>query len=235
MLTGGTPLVGMKHSVGAERLALPDDHFLVNLARHLGDTADPREAAAQDPSVTLDAIGWLAATSGLPVVVKGVLRADDAVACLDAGASGVVVSNRGGRQLDRAVPSAVALPSVAAAVDGRGVVLVDGGIRSGADVLTAMALGADAVLLGRPVLWALADGGQDGVQGLLPAVHDDLSHVAALAGGAAGRAGPLVGGPGRRPSTTGPVGVHARPAPRPDGGAGPAGGGVPRSGQQEDW
>ena len=184
VLTGDTPLVGRKYAVGAERIALPDDHFAVNLARHLGHGEDARAAAAQDPSVTLEAIGWLADASRLPVVVKGVLRDDDAAACLDAGAAGVVVSNHGGRQLDRAVPTAAALPAVVEAVAGRGVVLVDGGIRSGADVLTALALGADAVLLGRPVLWALAAGGQDGAQALLTAMNDDLAHVCALAGAA---------------------------------------------------
>ena len=116
------------------------------------------------------------------MLVKGVLRGDDALACLDAGAAGIVVSNHGGRQLDRAVPTARALPEVAAAVAGRAPVLVDGGLRSGLDVLCALALGADAVLLGRPVLWALAAGGADAVADCLRALTDDLAHVMGLAG-----------------------------------------------------
>ena len=124
----------------------------------------------------------LVAASGLPVLVKGVLRGDDAVRCLDAGAAGVVVSNHGGRQLDRAVATALALPEVADAVAGRAPVLVDGGLRSGLDVLCALALGADAVLLGRPVLWALAADGAAGVQACLEAVADELAHVMGLAG-----------------------------------------------------
>jgi 4-hydroxymandelate oxidase len=116
------------------------------------------------------------------VLVKGVLRGDDALACLDAGAAGVVVSNHGGRQLDRAVASASALPEVVDAVAGRAPVLVDGGVRSGLDVLVALALGADAVLLGRPVLWALAANGEDGVRDCLRAVTDDLAAAMALAG-----------------------------------------------------
>jgi 4-hydroxymandelate oxidase len=119
------------------------------------------------------------------VLVKGVLRGDDALACLDAGAAGVVVSNHGGRQLDRAVAAAHALPEVAAAVAGRTPVLVDGGLRSGLDVLCALALGADAVLLGRPVLWALAADGAPGVQACLEALTADLSHAMGLAGAAA--------------------------------------------------
>jgi 4-hydroxymandelate oxidase len=119
------------------------------------------------------------------VLVKGVLRADDARRCLDAGAAGVVgvvVSNHGGRQLDRAVPTAAALAEVADAVGGAAPVLVDGGLRSGLDVLCALALGADAVLVGRPVLWALAADGARGVEQCLRALTDDLAESMALAG-----------------------------------------------------
>lgn len=189
VLTGDTPYVGIKRRVGKQRIAIPDEAFLVNLARHLtGDPGEGRAGAEQDPTATLDAIGWLAGLSGLPVLVKGVLRGDDAVACLDAGAAGVVVSNHGGRQLDRAVPTALALAEVVRAVrerpGPRGTVLVDGGVRSGVDVLVALALGADAVLLGRPVVWGLATGGQAGVVESLTAVRDDLAHAMALAGAA---------------------------------------------------
>ncbi len=134
----------------------------------------------QDPSIGLDAIGWLAEVSGLPVLVKGVLRADDAQACVAAGAAGLVVSNHGGRQLDRALPTARALPEVVDAVDVP--VLVDGGLRSGLDVLCALALGARAVLLARPVLWALAADGPAGVEACLRAVTADLRAAMALAG-----------------------------------------------------
>ena len=164
VLTGDVPWLGDR--LGATRAQL---------------TEPLQPGEAQDPSAGLEAIGELA-SAGLPVLVKGVLRADDALACLDAGAAGLVVSNHGGRQLDRAVATAHALPEVARAVDGRAPVLVDGGIRSGLDVLCALALGADAVLLGRPVLWALAAGGARGVEQCLRAVRDDLAHVMGLAG-----------------------------------------------------
>jgi len=120
--------------------------------------------------------------TGLPVVVKGVLRGDDAAACLDAGAAGVVVSNHGGRQLDRAIAPAVALPEVVAAVEGRGPVLVDGGIRSGTDVLVALALGATATMVGRPVLWGLAAEGSAGVARVVTGFRDELEHAMGLAG-----------------------------------------------------
>nr|MDQ6897264.1 alpha-hydroxy-acid oxidizing protein [Actinomycetota bacterium] len=113
-------------------------------------------------------IRWLTEVSGLPVLVKGVLRGDDAQVAMDAGAAGIVVSNHGGRGIDGSVTTAEALPEVAEAVAGRGLVLADGGIRQGEDVVRALALGADAVLVGRPVAWALARGGADGVAALLP-------------------------------------------------------------------
>lgn len=173
VLTGDTPYLGRRPGAGRQALATDP---LVNL---VGAAAADLE---QDPSTGLEAVEELAAASGLPVLVKGVLRGDDAVRCLDAGAAGVIVSNHGGRQLDRAVATARALPEVAETVAGRAPVLVDGGIRSGLDVLCALALGADAVLLGRPVLWALAADGAAGVQACLQALTDELAHVMGLAG-----------------------------------------------------
>lgn len=182
VLTGDTPYVGLKRRVQGVRIPMPDDHFLINIRRHLSPGADGRSAAAQDPSIGLETIGWLKRLSGLPVVVKGVLRGDAAMECIDAGADGVLVSNHGGRQLDRAVSSALALEEVIAAVEGRAPVMVDGGVQSGLDVLIALALGAAAVFVGRPVLWGLAAGGADGVRSTLEALTADLVHVMALAG-----------------------------------------------------
>ena len=185
VVTGDTPYVGIKRRVGNTRIDIPDDHFLANLHQHLLDRGPAaRLAAEQDPTVTLDAIEWLADVSGLPVLVKGVLRGDDARACVDAGAAGIVVSNHGGRQLDRSVPSALALAEVVDAVHGEVPVLVDSGVRSGLDCLVALALGASAVLVGRPVVWGLAAGGAEGVTESLAALRDDLAHVMALVGSA---------------------------------------------------
>ncbi len=184
VLTVDTPYVGRKGKVSGVRISVPDDEYLVNIAQHLLPGAVGREAAEQDPSMTVDAIAHLAGVGGLPVVVKGVLRGDEASRCVAAGAAGVIVSNHGGRQLDRAVPSADALAEVVDAVGGRVPVLVDGGVRSGTDALVALALGADAVLVGRPVLWALASGGPTAVRHALVELTEHLRHVMAVAGAA---------------------------------------------------
>lgn len=184
VLTVDTPYVARKPAVGAGRIAVPDDQFLVNLARHLTPGGDARQDAEQDPSVTEAFIARLAEVSGLPVVVKGLLRGDEAVRCVEAGAAAVIVSTHGGRQLDRALPSAFALPDVVEAIGGRVPVLVDGGVRSGTDALVALALGATAVLVGKPALWALAAEGASGVAAMLAELTTDLRQVMALAGAA---------------------------------------------------
>ncbi|HEY6279795.1 MAG TPA: alpha-hydroxy acid oxidase [Streptosporangiaceae bacterium] len=182
VLTADAPVLGRKRQ-DRDDLFIPPEQFFVNT----GPLADPA-AAEQAADLTFADIGWLAGLAGnRPVLVKGVLRADDALACLAAGAAGVIVSNHGGRQLDHARPTALALPEVAAALAATGpapLVGVDGGVRTGEDVLAALAGGASAVFLGRPVLWALAAGGRDGVQALLDGLTSDLGHAMALAGAA---------------------------------------------------
>jgi 4-hydroxymandelate oxidase len=178
VLTGDTPYVGRKRRDRGS-LAIPDEDFRANLER-LTDVTLAEQAA----DVTFDDIGWLRELSGLPVLVKGVLRGDDAAHCMEAGAAGVVVSNHGGRQLDGAVATAEALPEVVKALAGRGEVLVDGGVRTGRDVVRALALGARAVLVGRPVLWGLATEGAAGVARVLTELQEDTAHVMALAGAA---------------------------------------------------
>jgi 4-hydroxymandelate oxidase len=115
-------------------------------------------------------------------VVKGVLRGDDALDCLAAGAAALIVSNHGGRHLDGAVSSGRALREVAGAVAGRAEVYVDGGIRWGTDVLRALALGADGVFLGRPPLWGLAVGGADGVVSVIEQLGAELRTAMGLCG-----------------------------------------------------
>jgi 4-hydroxymandelate oxidase len=212
VLTADTPVTGHKRRASED--VTTDEDMLVNI----GPVAD-FAALDQADNLTFADIGWLHDVSGgLPVVVKGVLRADDALACAAAGAAGVVVSNHGGRQLDGAIPSAWALPDVAGALraarpdhvtparpaweagqpgqpepgqpesgqPGTDVsCFVDGGIRTGEDVLAGLALGAAAVFLGRPVLWALSCGGADGVSELLAGMTDRLAHAMALAGASA--------------------------------------------------
>jgi 4-hydroxymandelate oxidase len=197
VLTGDTPVVGRTRGP-----AVSEPDFLVNLG-----PLEDLGRAVHSAAVTLADIGWLAGISGgLPVVVKGVLRRDDALACAAHGAAAVIVSNHGGRQLDGAVPSAWALPGIAAALAARpggpGLpAYADGGIRTGSDALAALALGARAVFVGRPVLWALACGGADGVQELLEGLRADLAQQMTLAGAASVSSIPAaVTGPGWPPS-----------------------------------
>lgn len=125
---------------------------------------------------------WLCQATPLPVVVKGVCRGDDARRCIDHGAAGVVVSNHGGRQLDTAPATCDVLPFVAEAVAGAAEVYVDGGIRRGSDVVKALALGAWAVLVGRPVLWGLAVGGEKGALAVLEILRRELAEAMLLCG-----------------------------------------------------
>jgi isopentenyl diphosphate isomerase/L-lactate dehydrogenase-like FMN-dependent dehydrogenase len=135
-----------------------------------------------DPGISWKDLDWLCQETGLPVLVKGVLRSDDAHRALDHGASGVIVSNHGGRQLDTAPATARALPGVARAVAGRVPVLVDGGLRRGTDVIKALAMGASAVLLGRPARWGLALGGEQGVAAVLDHLRGEIDLTMALCG-----------------------------------------------------
>jgi len=135
-----------------------------------------------DPSVTWADIAWLRGQWRGRLVIKGVLDVDDARAAVDSGADAIVVSNHGGRQLDGAPATAHALPAIAQDLGARTQVLVDGGVRSGADVFKALALGAHGVLIGRPWVWALAGGGQEGVQQLLATWRRELAVTMRLAG-----------------------------------------------------
>jgi isopentenyl diphosphate isomerase/L-lactate dehydrogenase-like FMN-dependent dehydrogenase len=133
-------------------------------------------------ALTWDDLGSIAADAGVPLLVKGLLTAEDAELAVAHGAAGVIVSNHGGRQLDRAVATAEALPEIVAAVAGRAAVLVDGGIRRGVDVAIALALGADAVLVGRPVIWGLAAAGAEGAEWVLRTLGEELELALALLG-----------------------------------------------------
>ena len=139
----------------------------------------PQMSAQIEPTLHLDHIGKIGAQTGLPVLVKGILAPADAAEVTDAGAAGIIVSNHGRRQLAGVLPTADALSAVVAAVGGRIPVLVDGGIRSGVDVLRAMALGAAAVGVGRPILWGLAAAGADGVAEVIDTLTAELRQAMA--------------------------------------------------------
>jgi 4-hydroxymandelate oxidase len=186
VLTVDTPVVGFKPNLGRPVWeVVPEAVLRVNI----GFRGLPESVLDKADDLTPDTIGWLHDLTGLPVVVKGVLRGDDAQMVASAGAAAIWVSNHGGRQLDQAIATADALPEVAEALSGTGAeIYVDGGLRRAEHVLAALALGARAVFLGRPVLWALtaggpaATGGCDGVRELLTGLTDDLAHVMKLAG-----------------------------------------------------
>lgn len=187
VLTVDTPVPGLRLRELREGVHLPDRLSLPNLID--AATEQAREGGFMalvsrelEPALTLDDIGWLADRSGLPVVVKGVLRADDALRCVEAGAAAVAVSNHGARQLDDAPPTADVLAEVVDEVGNRAEVYVDGGIRRAGDAAKALAMGARGVLVGRPALWAVATGGAEGVAGLLGWLGAELRRVLALCG-----------------------------------------------------
>ena len=181
VLTADTPVVARKRTTTPNVWDVIDPAWLrVNFPG--GDSE-----AALDKAADLGPqdIAWLTQRFGLPVVVKGVLHPDDGRRCVQAGARAVWVSNHGGRQLDRAISSRHALPAVAAAVreaDPEAQVYVDGGLRGGLDVMAALATGADAVFLGRPPFYALADAGAAGVQRLWEELSAELEEALRLVG-----------------------------------------------------
>jgi lactate 2-monooxygenase len=135
-----------------------------------------------NPTLTWDDLKFLREHTSLPLLLKGILHPEDASRALDAGAAGIIVSNHGGRQVDGAIPALDALPGVVAAVQGRMPVLFDSGIRRGADIFRAVALGAHAVLLGRPYMWGLTLGGEAGVRDVMLNTLADLDLTLALSG-----------------------------------------------------
>jgi 4-hydroxymandelate oxidase len=190
-LTVDAPLVGRRERDTRNNFGLPPGMAWKNLERvglHRMEAGDQGSALERyistiwDPALTWDAIGWLRGVSPLPLVIKGILTAEDARRAIDHGAAAVIVSNHGGRQLDGVLPTCEALSEVVDAVDGKAEVLVDGGLRRGSDILKALALGARAVLIGRPYLWALAVSGQAGVEHLIDILRGELDLDMALAG-----------------------------------------------------
>ncbi len=192
VLTVDAPLLGRRERDIRLGFTLPPHLTIANAAAAGMERVPEASAEASglmlhfrhlhDAALTPKDIEWVREVSGLPVVVKGIVRGDDAVRAVAHGAQGIVVSNHGGRQLDTAIPSIEALPEVADAVAGRAEVYVDGGIRRGTDVLKAIALGARAVLIGRPVFWGLAVDGENGVRAVLELLRQEIDLAIALSG-----------------------------------------------------
>lgn len=190
-LTVDLPVLGRREREVRVSFSAPAGITMRNLERYASDVMTAQAGASAlahyvanqwDASLTWDVVPWLRSITRLPVVLKGILTREDAALAVEHGAQAVIVSTHGGRQLDRVVASADALAEVVAAVDGRADVLVDGGIRRGTDVLVALALGARAVLIGRPYLWGLAVDGEAGVAQVLQLLRDEVALAMALSG-----------------------------------------------------
>lgn len=192
ILTVDTPRVGNRERDLRNAFTLPPHLRMANfVADNLADVPEavPGESglvtfavAHFDTSLTWEALEWLRGVTRLPIVVKGILTGEDAALAVEHGANAVIVSNHGGRQLDTALATMDALPEVVEAVDGGCEVYVDGGVRRGTDVLKALALGARAVLVGRPVLWGLAADGEQGVAEVLALLRGEIELAMMLAG-----------------------------------------------------
>jgi 4-hydroxymandelate oxidase len=185
VVTADAPPGGNRERDRRNRFTLPRELGTPSLTAAVGGQ---RELSIEETFALMNhALTWsdvedLASECSVPVLVKGTLTAEDAELALEHGAAGVVASNHGGRQLDRSLATAEALPEIADALAGRGTLLVDGGIRRGIDVATALALGADAVLVGRPALWGLAAGGGQGVARVLELLREELELTLGLCG-----------------------------------------------------
>jgi 4-hydroxymandelate oxidase len=191
VLTVDAPLLGRRERDVRNRFRLPPGLSVKNmLPAGLGEL--PQEALDSglaayfatllDPALSWNDIAWLRSITRLPLIIKGIVRADDAVRAVEHGADGIVVSNHGGRQLDTSPATIDVLPDIADAVAGRIEVLIDGGVRRGTDVVKALALGAKAVLVGRPILWGLSVNGEQGVKQVLEILRGELDLAMALCG-----------------------------------------------------
>ena len=176
VLTVDLPTLGNREKDRRNGVVIPPPPFLE--ANFVGVEKSGQEWV----TLTWESLSWLRSITSLPILLKGILTAEDALLAIEHGMDGIIVSNHGGRQLDTAVASIEALPEIVEAVAGRCEVYIDGGIRRGTDILKALALGARAVLVGRPILWGLAANGAEGAYHVLEILRKELELAMALAG-----------------------------------------------------
>jgi 4-hydroxymandelate oxidase len=189
-LTVTVPVQGNRERDAHNRFTLPAGIEMANFSG-LRQAGFPQSEASRldafirtefDPALTWKDVDWLRSITKLPIVLKGIMAAEDGALAVEHGASAVVVSNHGGRQLDSGEPTLLALPKVVDAVGGRIPVLMDGGIRRGTDVVKALCFGATAVMIARPYLWGLAVAGQEGVEDVLRLLRAEVERTLALLG-----------------------------------------------------
>jgi 4-hydroxymandelate oxidase len=184
-LTVDTPVLGARHREVRTRFQLPADFKLPNLKLGPISHRPVRGAIYSDllnPRLNWKDVEWIASVTTIPILLKGVMNPEDALRAADSGVAGLIISNHGGRNLDTLPSTAEALPRIAEKLSGRLPLLVDGGIRRGTDVLKAISLGAQAVLVGRPYLYALSIAGAEGVARVLEILRTEFMMAMALTG-----------------------------------------------------
>lgn len=190
VLTVDAPVLGRRIKDIQNNFRLPEGLSVKSLEPYMKDKFPDHKgsgieeffAANLDPSLTWNDIEWLKGKTKLPIFIKGIICREDALIAVANGVDGIVVSNHGGRQLDTCSATIEAFPEIADEVKGKVTLLVDGGIRKGTDILKAVAYGADAVMIGRPVVYGLAYGGEDGVRTVLRILKSELDIAMALCG-----------------------------------------------------
>lgn len=187
VITVDAPRLGKRESDERQQFSLPDPLQLEILQAHgLATTCRSKFgsefAALVDDSLTWEVVSFVRSITKLPIILKGLLSAEDAKLAINHKVDAIVVSNHGGRQLDYAIPTLQALEQIVPVVKGRVEIWVDGGVRRGTDVVKCLCLGADAVLIGRPFLWALSLGGDDGVAQALAMIQKDVERTMCLLG-----------------------------------------------------
>ena len=190
VFTADAPKLGTRERDERNKFKMPDNLSLGNFKGtifekfndHDGSSMNMHNELLFDKTLTFETINWIRETSGLPVLVKGILRPDDAAKCMENNADGIIISNHGGRQLDTAAPTLKQIEPIRKEIGNDQLIIVDGGIRRGTDILKCLALGANAIQIGRPILWGLNYDGQKGVELVIDLLLKEFKEAMILTG-----------------------------------------------------